>query len=192
LTLPIQPKLQDDESQLQRRDEIYDKIKHHLPPIHEKSAELKKELIKLVLDDMVLDHALSEAVDEIGMVLEYQAQAESIERPRFNGMGLIKDVERIGKLDFSIRLAKMLGLDEDAIASVRLAEIDRLWGEGTVAKGKKDSPPQLKLPDEIYSVLREVTKALSKRTPNAAESKPGARGSRGTASGPVGTVNGPK
>lgn len=190
MTLPITPEPQDEEAQSKRRDEIYDKIKHHLPSLKEKSGSLKDDMVKLVLEDMVLDHATSGAIDEIGMVLEYQAQAEGIERPRFNGMGLLKDIERVSKLDFSIRLARMLNLDDETVTAIRNAEIERLWGDGTPKKDKKDNSPVLKLPEELYGVLRDITKSLSKRSGNGTSTE--SRGHRGSINKPAGKVNGPK
>jgi len=142
------------------RDEIFKTIEHHLPVLAEHSKELKNKLVDIILRDMAVDHALAQAVDEAGKVLEYQAQEEGIEKPRFNGTGLFRDVERVSKLGFALNLCAVLGLDDLSTEAVQHAEISRLWGEH---REKKDTTPTLKLPDEFYSILRDFSKSLARR-----------------------------
>lgn len=142
-------------------DQIFATIKHHFPYIMDRSKELKDLLVKAILDDMILDHALASSLDEIGKVLEYQAQNEGIEKPKFSGEFILKDAERVGKLSFIMSLCRVLELPEEAAEAVRDAEIDRLWREG---KPRKEPDRQaLHLPGEVSGLLRDITKALSKK-----------------------------
>lgn len=155
-------------------DEIFATIKHHFPHLRERGETLKKELVAIILEDMALDHALSSALDEVGKVLEYQAQNEGIERPRFNGLAVLKDAERVGKLQLVLRLCKALEFGDDTTEAVRTAEIDRLWSAGLdhAPKDKKDHGPVLKLPDEVAGLLRDITKGLNKKVGTDDRGKP--------------------
>lgn len=159
MTLPI------DKDLLYQRpgDDVFDKIKHHFPYILEQASKVKDLLVKVIVDDMILDHALTEALDDVGKILEYQAQNEEIEKPKFNGLSLLKDAERVGKLNFVINLCKVVGLSDEAAEAVRSAEIDRLWSVEGATKEKKEHSPVLKIPEEVSTLLREISKALGKK-----------------------------
>jgi hypothetical protein len=126
-----------------------------LEDLNTRSASFKKKLIELMLEDMVFDHALASALDEVGMILEYQAQNEGIECPEFNGQGFLKASERVSRLRFTVSLGALLGLPQEAQETLLRAEVDRLWGEGHGPI--KDKSPTLKLPEEVVSILRDIS-----------------------------------
>jgi hypothetical protein len=146
-------------------DEVFTQVKHHFPNILERSSLLKEGLIQIMIDDLVLDHALSNALDEIGAILEYQAQSEGIEKPKFNGLSILKDAERVGKLKFILNLCGVLGLDEETTEAIRDAEVDRIWGSD-VAKSKRDGGGvgnTLRLSDDVTGILKDLTRVLGKK-----------------------------
>lgn len=163
MTLPIEPDLATFMSE-RPGDEIFAQVKHHFPEITKKSDELQKALVQLIIDDMVIDHALSNALDEVGKVIEYQAQNESVEKPKFFGWALIKDAERVGKMRFMLNLCDLLGLDESSMDLIRAAEVERLWGRNNTEK--KTEAPTIKLPNEISGLLKDLAKSLAKGRSN--------------------------
>jgi hypothetical protein len=161
LTLPT---TKDEEIYSERPgDTIYAKIKHYIPNIIEKSSALKEEFIQIIIEDLVLDHALSNALDDVGTIIEYQAQTEGIEKPKFNGLSILKDAERVGKLNFILNLCFVVGLDEETTESIRAAEIERLWGGEAKAKKDMGGGPVLKLPDDVAGILKDITRSLNKK-----------------------------
>lgn len=137
-------------------DAIYQKVKHRLAGIAEESSKLKDTIIDVILDDIVFDHALASALDEIGEILEYQAQQEGIERPDFTGDALLSSSNRLSRIRFVTSLSEVLSLSEEAAAQVLTAEIERLWFTG--GRGDKDKKQlhTLKLPEEVVSILRDI------------------------------------
>jgi hypothetical protein len=161
MTLPVE---KDDQIYSDRPgDQLFAKVKHQLPKILERSALVKDLLLDIIISDLVLDHALSNALDDVGAIIEYQAQSEGVEKPKFNGLSILKDAERVGKLNFIVSLCSVLGFDGDTTEAVRNAEIARIWG-GEVTKPKKEgsSSNTLKLSDEVTSILKDLARVSKK------------------------------
>ena len=112
-------------------DDLYPQAKEAIGDVMDNTAKLKQKLEKLVLGDMSLDLAVSDAMDKVGLVLNYlpQEQGKDINSPEFDGIQMMEDFSRIAKLKLSLDYANILGLDECAMDAVLKAEVGRLWGE---------------------------------------------------------------
>lgn len=124
-----------------------------------KSQKLRSKLVSLILEDMVVDHAISGALDDVGAMLEHQAQVEGIERPKFNGQLLLRDVERVSKISFVLKLADILALPEDIVEKITDAEVSRLWFD----QKKPEEKPVIKLSDDLNSLLQNIARSLTGR-----------------------------
>ena len=133
MSLPIND--EENEKILSERpgDEIYQRVKDKVEQVKEGEQESKGRLVDIILEDMIIDLALSNSVDSVGEVIEYLAQDYKIERPSFDGKALMRDLSRISKLDMSIKYAELLNMDSDTLNLVIKAEIERLWGDTALA-----------------------------------------------------------
>ena len=143
-------------------DEIFAKIKHHFPEFMDRSVALQERLVQAILDDMILDHALANALDEIGKVIEYQSQNDAVEKPKFFGSSLMKDAERVGKLNFVLNLCAVVGLDIETTEAVRAAEIERLWNVDGKPKAREGGQV-VRLPEEVAGVMKDIARSLKKK-----------------------------
>jgi hypothetical protein len=160
MTLPID---KDPNVMLERPgDEVFESVKPYLKDFLPRSEAYQKELVDLILNDVIFDHAVSKALDDIGKIIEYQAQCESVEKPKFFGLAILKDTERVGKLKFILGLCKILGFDAATTDVVRAAEVDRLWGKSAA-------------PNNALSALKNAlshTKGTANDRPASAPPKP--------------------
>ena len=158
-------------------DEVYSKLRPQLDDVNAKSENLRRDLKKLILDDMAIDIALASAIDDVGVMIEYHAQNLGIERPKFEAPQITRDVSRLARLRLIRECAQVLGFDEDTCEKITVAEIERSWFEVRNAGNTGEKAPannrSLHLPDEVTSMLREIAKSLNKRKePNVNPRKP--------------------
>lgn len=141
-------------------DEVYQEIKPFVEKIESNSQTFRARILDLLVEDSIKDLALAESLDDMGKVIEYHAQNNSIERPVFSGEQVINLSRKIGQLLFAIKLAEILGANEEIIDRITNAEISRLWGDDKRYEPKETKKEQtvLKLPDEIASLLKQVIK----------------------------------
>lgn len=118
-------------------DELYPKVKHIIEEADVSEQAQREKIIKLVLNDLIEDLSLSNALDDIGVILEYLAQQRQISTPTFDGEPLMRGLGRISKLKLSLDYAKIIGLKDDDFNAVRKAEVDRLWGDTSSSLLKK-------------------------------------------------------
>ena len=155
-------------------DEVFVRVRPYLEKANEEVGPIKNKIIELILEDMIYDWALDEAVDDIGAVLEYQAQEKSIERPTLDGKAIMRDTSRIGRLCFALKFARLIGINHESdIEAILRAEIDRLWFDNKRHErpGNKDQLTVLKMPEELNNLLKTISKSLQGRG--------GSRGHRG-------------
>ena len=111
-------------------DQLFENIKPKLTEINAAEGKLRQKLVSLILQDLVYDLAVSNALDDIGPVLEYLAQDRQdrrVDKPQFTATALMADFSRLSKLKLSLDYAKILGIDGDAMDAVLKAETARLW-----------------------------------------------------------------
>ena len=169
MTLPSNPEETDRLITERPGDDLFARIKHYLVDVDAKSKDIREKLVRVILDDLIVDHALANALDDVGAVLEYQAQNEGIERPRFNGSQLIKDTERLGKIKFASNICSILELDEETTRLLLQAEVERVWfdhhGRSDTQK-LKSAITHLQLPEDVSRLLQDVAKSLKSRSGN--------------------------
>jgi hypothetical protein len=153
-------------------DEIFGRVKDYLPKISQKAESLRKKIVDLIVEDLVLDLALSDATDSIGEILEYLIQDKSIERPEFSAEPLMKNIGRLSKLALSLKYAELIELPAEALNQMVNAEIERLWfdpvrHEAHSQKQTRQKPMQqtLALPDEAMQLLKSISKLMGKEKP---------------------------
>ena len=112
-------------------DQIYPNIKNDLTFVIDKAEELKKDIVDIILKDLIQDLALDKALKQVGTILEYISQDTDAERPSFQGQVLLKHFERISKLKLSVDYAHVLELDGVQFELMLKAEIERIWGDSS-------------------------------------------------------------
>jgi len=118
-------------------DELYPHLKPRVTEIDGDEKELRDKLVALILQDLIQDFGVANAMDEVGATLEYLAQERQIEPPEFSGEILMKNLSRISKLALSLKYAELIGLTGQAQELMLKAEVDRLWGDSNSALLKK-------------------------------------------------------
>lgn len=118
-------------------DEVYPDVQPKVDYVDDKEKEHRKELIDLILEDLIKDLAVANSMDSIGVVLNYLTEKRRIVLPTFDGEVLMRSFGRISKLKLSLDYAEMIGIDQDAMEAVLKAEIERLWGDTSAALLKK-------------------------------------------------------
>jgi hypothetical protein len=112
-------------------DNIYPEAKKDIDKVIEESLRYKRDLEQLVLKDMSLDLAVSDAMNHVATVLNYLPQDRDmeIESPEFNGEKLMTNFGRIAQLKLSMEYTSMLNMGELEQEAVLKAEVGRLWGD---------------------------------------------------------------
>jgi hypothetical protein len=145
-------------------DALFNDIKPYLEKITKKSNALKSKIVELIVDDLINDVALADALDEVGKVIEYHAQTLGIEKPKFRGDQVIPDVRRFTKLAFSVKLLKVLKIDDPVLCDKIInAEIERIWLDlRKLAVIQKPEHPQqaaqVNIPEELTTTLKGLLK----------------------------------
>ena len=112
-------------------DDMYPEAKEDIDKVIQKSGKYKEGLQDLILKDMGLDLAVSEALDHVATVLNYLPQDKDMElgSPEFNGEKLMTNFGRIAQLKMSMDYTELLSMDELQKEAVLKAEVGRLWGD---------------------------------------------------------------
>lgn len=118
-------------------DGLYPQIKPRVDGVDVEEKAVRDLLVNLILQDLVLDLGVSNALDEVGATLEYLAQERQIEPPEFSGEILMKNFSRISKLKLSMKYADLIGLTGLPRELMLKAEVERLWGDTNSALLKK-------------------------------------------------------
>ena len=120
-------------------DSLYPEAKEEIKKVIEESSKYKRELEELVLKDMSLDLAMSDAMNHVATVLNFLPQDRDmeIESPEFNGEKLMTNFGRIAQLKMSMEYTRVLNMPEMQQEAVLKAEVGRLWGDPNSALLKK-------------------------------------------------------
>lgn len=112
-------------------DKVYPEAKEDIDKVITDSLKYKRDLEKLVLKDMSLDLAVSDAMNHVATVLNFLPQDRDmeIESPEFNGEKLMTNFGRIAQLKLSMDYTTLLHMDEIQREAVLKAEVGRLWGD---------------------------------------------------------------
>jgi len=149
-----------------RGDEIYPTVKHLVNKFEKDVSIWHDRFVDFIQKDSMIDKALSQALDTVGKVLEYEAQADGKECPEFQGGHLIRDFQRVSKLKTVLDLAELLELSPEAQSEVLRAEVDRLWVDPTLRalrnKDNKKTPTDSKQ-DDLVTALKSIQRALEKK-----------------------------
>jgi len=148
-------------------DQLYNQVKDNLDKIKNETSQIRDQVTKLLVEDMTADLALSQSVDEIGVVLEYLIQELSIERPSFDADDLLRNLRRITKLSTSYKMTQVFELPEDLQKNILRAEMERLWfdplRQPPMPQVKVAEAVETKIPYEITQLLSVIAKHLSKK-----------------------------
>lgn len=149
-------------------DKIFDQHKKDIEQVLDSVGARRSAMVEIIKADMINALALSEAIDEAGILIEYVIQENGADRPFFDGKHIIDDFSRVSKLKTIYAFAKALELDDEALHQVLLAEVDRLWFDPRRMLSAKESKSdkgslQLELPQEVVGLLRSISKTVGKK-----------------------------
>lgn len=151
MTLPVD---QDPKDVLEARpgDQIHAEVEPFVKMAKDEGEALRGKVRSILLRDLALDLAISQAIDDEGATIEYLCQELGIEKPEFDGAGVIRNFQRASKLKTMLDFGRLLGLDEDEMEVLRARESERLWADPTKHL-RLPTPPTQKAP----SAPAEVT-----------------------------------
>ena len=148
-------------------DEIVERLRPHIKDVNELAKGRQEKIKGILLDDMATEIAAASAVDDLGEVIEYHSQSLGIERPKFDGSSVLRDISRLSSVHVFRRYCEeVFEFDSAMVEKLLIAEIERRWFEISRPQADRHERTTLKLPDEVTVLIREIARAMTKRESN--------------------------